>query len=77
MCTQRVIQALMGFVISIRELISIYMSIKNESLCRVKDLTNREMRKYYAVYANIGDDGKLSTYHAVNRRKYLADKHAD
>ena len=53
------------------------MSIKNERLYQVKDLTNREMRKYYAVYANIGDDGKLSTYHAVNRRKYLADKHAD
>lgn len=51
--------------------------IVNNTCTNERKLYNRAMTDKYIIYANMGDDDKLSSYHVVKHGKYLSSKEED
>lgn len=52
------------------------MIVNNTCINECK-LYNKAMTDKYIIYANMGDDNKLSSYHVVKHGKYLSSREED
>lgn len=51
--------------------------IVNNTCVNERKLYNKAMTDKYVIYANIGDDNRLSSYHVVKHGKYLFSREED